>query len=194
MVKISAWHFLIVCASGKTAGYEDGCESHSSEFNAGCIETEDLGHTDHGGDSVITEIEILNHIHENADMGKDSLDCILSMSCSQGFTKEVEKQRAQYENALKKSEEMLKERHVLQGKEAPAVSKFWGNMIAKVKNMADPSTSKLAEMVFQGSNMGIAQLSKQLNDYSGEDADVKGFAEKQLKQEEKNAETMKKYL
>ena len=86
-MKISAWHFLIVCASGKTAGYEDGCESHSSEFNAGCIKTEDLGHTDHGGDSVITEIEILNHIHENADMGKDSLDCILSMSCSQGFTK-----------------------------------------------------------------------------------------------------------
>lgn len=183
-----------MCASGKTAGYEDGCESHPSEFNAGCIETEDPGHTDHGGDSVITEIEILNHIHENADMGKDSLDCILSMSCSQGFTKEVEKQRAQYENALKKSEEMLKERHVPQGKEAPAVSKFWGNMIAKVKNMADPSTSKLAEMVFQGSNMGIAQLSKQLNDYSGEDADVKSFAEKQLKQEEKNAETMKKYL
>ena len=49
-------------------------------------------------------------------------------------------------------------------------------------------------MVFQGSNMGITELTKGINDYHGEDKAVLSFAEKQLKQEEHHAETMKQYL
>lgn len=66
--------------------------------------------------------------------------------------------------------------------------------MTRAKNLADPSTSKLAEMVLQGSNMGITELTKGINDYHGEDKAVLSFAEKQLKQEEHHAETMKQYL
>ena len=74
------------------------------------------------------------------------------------------------------------------------LSKMMGNAMMKMKNMVDSSTSKLAEMVFQGSNMGITTLTKQINDYTGEDQEVKDFAEKQLHKEEQFAESMKKYL
>lgn len=143
---------------------------------------------------MITEVELLNTIHENADMGQDSLDYILQMSTDAEFTGEIRQQRAGYEDALQKSEAMLRERNVLKGKEVGAMSKMMGNFMAKMKNMADPSTSKLAEMVFQGNNMGITTLTKSLNDYTGDDKEVRSFAERMLRQEEKNAECMKKYL
>ena len=143
---------------------------------------------------MITEVDLLNTIHENADMGQDSLSCILQMSTDPQFTREIRKQKAEYEEALEKSEAMLRERNVTRGKEVGAMSKMMGNAMAKMKNMADPSTSKLAEMVFQGNNMGITNLTKTLNDYTGDDREVRSFAERQLRQEEKNAETIKKYL
>lgn len=143
---------------------------------------------------MITEVELLNTIHENADMGQDSLSYILPMSTDPAFTREIRRQKAEYEEALQKSEAMLRERNITKGKEVSAMSKMMGNAMAKMKNMADPSTSKLAEMVFQGSNMGITTLTKQLNDYAGDDKEVRSFAEKQLHREEKNAESIKKYL
>lgn len=143
---------------------------------------------------MITDIELLNSIHENADMGCDSLSHILTMSTDPEFTREIRKQKSEYEDALKKSEEMLKERQVFHGKETGAMAKMMSSVMVKMKNMADPSTSKLAEMVFQGNNMGVTELTKQLNDYEGRDKEVLSFAEKQLKQEEKHAESMKKYL
>ena len=143
---------------------------------------------------MITEIDLLNTIHENADMGQDSLDNILPLSADEAFKRELKTQRAEYAAALQKSEEMLRARNVHRGKEVGAVSKMMRNVMMKMKNMADPSTSKLAEMVFQGNNMGITTLTRQLNDYTGEDKEVKSFAEKQLQKEEQFAERMKKYL
>lgn len=143
---------------------------------------------------MITEIDLLNTIHKNADMGQDSLNNVIGMSTDPAFTTELRKQRDEYITALAKSEEMLRVRCVNKGDEVGAMSKMMGNVMMKMKNVADPSTSKLAEMVFQGNNMGITTLTKQLNEYTGNDAEVKSFAEKQLQKEEQFAESMKKYL
>ena len=143
---------------------------------------------------MVTEIEMLNCIHQNADMAKDSLEHILPMSADSAFTKELEKQKAEYARAYQKSEALLRERNFEQGKDAPAVTKMMSGVMAKLKNLADPSTEELAEMVFQGNNMGISDLSKCINGYQGEDKEVLNLAKKLLAQEEKNAEAMKKFL
>ena len=59
---------------------------------------------------MVTEIEMLNCIHQNADMAKDSLEHILPMSTDSAFTKELEKQKAEYARAYQKSEALLRER------------------------------------------------------------------------------------
>lgn len=143
---------------------------------------------------MTTEIDMLNSIHENADMGLNGLSHILSMSTDPALTKELKNQKSDYEEALQKSEEMLRARHVYHGKEVGTMAKMMSGIMAKAKNLADPSTSKLAEMIFQGNNMGVTELTRQLNDYRGEDKEVLDFAKEQLKREEKHAETMKKFL
>ena len=89
---------------------------------------------------------------------------------------------------------MLKARHAQQKKEAPALSKMMAHMNINMKSMQDMPTSRLAEMVIQGGTMGVTELSRQIHDYAGEDKEVLDFARKQLKQEEKNIEELKKFL
>ena len=136
---------------------------------------------------MTTEIDLLNTIHEYADMGLDGLNQVIPLSSDPSFTRELQHQKSDYEEALKKSD-------VSRGKEAGPVAKMMSTVMTRAKNLVDPSTSRLAEMVFQGNNMGITELTKGINDYHGEDKVVLSFAEEQLKQEEHHAETMKKYL
>ena len=140
---------------------------------------------------MTTEVDLLNTIHEYADMGLSGLNQVIPLSSDPSFTRELQHQKSDYEAALQKSEALLEERHVPRGKEAGPVAKMMSTVMTRAKNLVDPSTSRLAEMVFQGNNMGITELTKGINDYHGEDKVVLSFAEKQLKQEEHHAETMK---
>lgn len=143
---------------------------------------------------MTTEIDLLNAVHENADMGILGLNHVIPMSTDPALTQELKSQKSDYEQALQKSEELLRERHIHHGKEVGTMTKMMSGVMTKAKNLVDPSNSKLAEMIFQGNNMGITELTRGINDYQGEDKDVLNFVQKQLKQEERHAETMKKFL
>lgn len=142
---------------------------------------------------MLQTTELLNHIHQNADMGRDSLKHIMELSQNADFSDAVSGQLQEYENAYQTSGRMLKDMHA-EIEEARPMSKAMANMVSRMKSMADPSTSKLAEMVIEGSTMGITKLTKQLHDYAGDDREVMDFAEKQIEIEQKNIETMKAFL
>ena len=118
---------------------------------------------------MTTEVDLLNTIHEYADMGLSGLNQVIPLSSDPSFTRELQHQKSDYEAALQKSEALLEERHIPRGKEAGPVAKMMSTVMTRAKNLADPSTSKLAEMVLQGSNMGITELTKGINDYHGEE-------------------------
>ena len=74
------------------------------------------------------------------------------------------------------------------------ISKWMAHMNINRKSMQDMQPSKLAEMLIQGSTMGVTSLTRQIRDYDGEDTEVLDFAKKQLKREEKNIDELKKFL
>ena len=147
-----------------------------------------------------TEIKMLSDIHKNADMGQDTLRHILDATKDAEFSKTVSRQMQEYEKAFQVSGQMLKARHAPEEqKEAPMISKWMAHMNINRKSMQDMQTSKLAEMLIQGSSMGITEavkklLTRQIRDYDGEDTEVLDFAKKQLKREEKNIDELKKFL
>ena len=63
-----------------------------------------------------------------------------------------------------------------------------------MKTMRDHSTSKIAEMMIQGNTRGMTKSLQCLDQYSGEDKEVKALAEKLLRTEEANIEQMKPFL
>ena len=142
-----------------------------------------------------TEIKMLGDIHKNADMGQDTLRHILDETDDVEFSKTVSRQMQEYEKAFQVSGQMLKARHAHEEqREAPMVSKWMAHMNINMKSMQDMQTSKLAEMLIQGSTMGVTSLIRQIRDYDGEDTEVLDFAKKQLKREEKNIEELKKFF
>lgn len=141
----------------------------------------------------MNETRLLNHIHQNADMGRDSLRHILDMSKSADFTKAIHAQLEQYDDVYDTSEEMLASRGA-EGEDARMMSKLMADFTSRVKSMTEPTDSRLAEMVIEGSTMGITKLTKQINDYDGKDKDVLDFAKDLIKREQDNIEKIKVFL
>ena len=142
---------------------------------------------------MINDVKLLNHIHQNADMGRDSLRHILNLSNSSELSSAVRTQIDDYEKVYIASEKMLKDRGAV-AEDARATSKFMANIGSRMETMMDSSESKLAEMIIQGSTMGITTLTKQLNDYCGDDENVRDFAKQQIEKEQENIENMKRFL
>ncbi len=61
---------------------------------------------------MTTEVDLLNTIHEYADMGLSGLNQVIPLSSDPSFTRELQHQKSDYEAALQKSEALLEERHI----------------------------------------------------------------------------------
>lgn len=142
---------------------------------------------------MIHEIELLNLIHQNADMGRDSTKHIIKLSDDVEFLHALNSQLDEYEQAYDTSGRLLQKLNA-QPEDASTMAKTMAHISSTMKSLVTPSTSKLAEMIIDGSTMGVTNLSKQINSYSGKNHEVLDIAKNQLRMEEKNIEEMKKYL
>ena len=142
---------------------------------------------------MIHEIELLSHIHQNADMGQDSIRHLIDKADDPNFLNSLNTQMRQYEKACEISGQMMSARGA-EPKDARPVSKMMSHLSSDLKTLTGNSTSKMAEMMIQGSTMGITKLSKQINAYDGRNQEVLSFAESQLKTEEQNIDVMKRFL
>lgn len=139
------------------------------------------------------DIELLNQIHQNADMGRDSLRHVIQLSNDVQFLHTLNSQLDEYELAYEESGRMLRA-HGATAEDASPVAKAMARVSSTMKSLVNPTTSKLAEMVIQGNTMGATELKKLLNAYRGSNPSVVSLAQRQLKSEEKNIENMKQYL
>lgn len=57
---------------------------------------------------MTTEVDLLNTIHEYADMGLSGLNQVIPLSSDPSFTRELQHQKSDYEAALQKSEPFWK--------------------------------------------------------------------------------------
>ena len=67
-------------------------------------------------------------------------------------------------------------------------------MMSRMKTLADPTDAKIAEMMLQGSAMGVAKVIRNANDYNGDNEQIRDLAHKLQETEEYNIENMKRYL
>lgn len=142
---------------------------------------------------MIHDKELLNHLHQNADMGRSSIHTIMNLTNDAEFTKALSGQLEEYQKLYDQTGQLLKEKGA-EPEDATAISKTMAYVSSNLKTITDHSPSKLSEMMIQGSNMGITELTKQLNNYECNDRNILALAQKQIKTEESNLEDMKKFL
>lgn len=140
---------------------------------------------------MLKEIEMLNFIRQNVQMGIDGIKLVIDDTEDKDFYTELERELTEYEEIYKTADGLLQ---ALGGEKenVAAAVKIASHLSARIKTM-NGSTSKIAESMIHGSTMGITKIIKHKNEYNG-DGRVLEIADKLLKTEENNVEQLKKFL
>ena len=158
-----------------------------------CIPASFSGHTDSEVNHMLNNTDLLNHIRQTTEMGRDGIDMVMEYAEYKPFRDALQDQKAEYSRLHRAADTMLRIRGG-EPQELSAIAKLSSELSSSMKTMRDHSTSKIAEMMIQGNTRGMTKSLQCLDQYSGEDKEVKALAEKLLRTEEANIEQMKPFL
>ncbi len=140
-----------------------------------------------------TNLEVLKYIYKNASMGIVGIDLVLKKCKVKKFCTLITMQKEEYEyisNQAKLLIEALGHKANKISMKDKIISNFMIN--AKIKDEKDASV--IAQMLLKGTNMGVLDITKRLNNYKITDRKVKQLA-KTLKQIlENNLEELKFFV
>ncbi|HIR18687.1 MAG TPA: hypothetical protein IAB33_00190 [Candidatus Pelethomonas intestinigallinarum] len=141
----------------------------------------------------MNEIDLLSHVYQTAEMGQDGITSVLRYSRDPSLRQALERQKREYRELQASAGDMLRSRGV-QPDGVGAAAKLSSELMSAMKTMVDHSSTKIAEMMIQGSTMGVTKSLRTLRDCRPEDPRVKDLADKLLKTEQANIEEMKTFL
>ena len=126
-------------------------------------------------------------------MGDESLNTLLPKVQDTQLKQELEKQKSGYADFCQKIQaELQNHQAVLQ--EPSMMNKLMADMGVKMNAMKDKTKSHIADMMIQGSTMGISASTKGLHSCKNADPAVRKIAEDIVAFEQQNIEKMKTYL
>lgn len=140
------------------------------------------------------DIKIVNYIMQNCEMGISSLKKLREMLESNEMQQELSEELKSYKYIYDKASRVNENLH---GERTPVnmMQKLMAKMGVTMNMMMDKSDSHIAEMLIQGTNMGIIELNKILNsnpDYSNEE--ILSILKELLEFEERRINKLKAYL
>lgn len=138
-------------------------------------------------------IEFLNYVYQNAQMGVVGIDDISSKIENEKLEKIISTQRSEYEKIMEDALVIFK-KYGKEKTDISAMAKMSSFMMSKMKLAADASSSAIAKMMIEGSNKGIIEITEKLNYYIDADEEIIDLAKKLLKTEESNLDDLKEFL
>ena len=140
------------------------------------------------------EMNILDEINKGATMGMDAID-IISDKTKDADLKETLK--VEY-NKYKKISERVNDIYSQYSEKEPQTTNAMNKMMTwygvNMKTMNDQSNSKISELLMQGTNMGIIEGRRLLNNNPDIDKEVNQILNDFVVMQEDSVETLKKYL
>lgn len=142
---------------------------------------------------TVKDVDLLKLICKSADMGQASIAHVIKLTDDDTMHRALEIQREEYQKSFDEAEKVLDE--IGEGpRETASLEKAMSYVMSSMKTMTDNSPSKIAELLIEGSTMGITKMTQHLNDYDGDNDKVRRMAEKQIRTEQANIEEMKQFL
>ena len=136
---------------------------------------------------------VLNEINKGIKMGMDSISTISEKVGDNNFKDDLLFQYDKYNEILNRVNSELKNYNVFP-RELPPMQKTMGYIDIQLSTLNDKSNSHIAEMLIKGTNMGIIEGVKLLNQNPDLDTNVKDILNEFIKFQENNVEQLKKYL
>ena len=139
------------------------------------------------------EVEFLNYIYKNAEMGVIGIDNVITKVTNEKFEKLLNVEKEEYENIMKEAEDILK-KYGKENEEVGAMAKMSTKMMSEMAMLKDNSDQTIAKMMMEGSNKGVIEITEKINAYNNSDAEIVVLANRLKSTIEKNIDDLKKYL
>lgn len=137
--------------------------------------------------------KLLQSIVENARMGADACDQLLEKTDDMALRQELMNERQQYENASREAEARLMQMGAKPHPKGPmARAGMWMGM--EMNTMMDKSASHIADMLIQGSTMGVVEMTKARNSLPDADAQAQGIASALITSQQEAIDRLKSFL
>ncbi len=136
---------------------------------------------------------ILNQVNTGIKMGMDSISNVSKKVTDENLKNDLLFQYDKYNKILNKVNSELKNYNEFP-KELNPMQKTVGWMSVEWNTLDDKSDSNIAEMMLKGTNMGIIEGVKLLNNNPEVDEPIKNILNDFIKFQENNVEQLKKYL
>lgn len=137
--------------------------------------------------------ELLAEVYRNTHYALQSISDILPETEDEALKEELKKMHDGYEKISGKAALYARENNI-EIKEPGPIKKvmMWGSI--KMSTLKDNSRAHIAEMMTQGTVMGITALTRSMNECQGADQEILQIADELLHMEQGYEQTLKSYL
>ena len=139
-------------------------------------------------------LNILDEVNKGATMGMDAISYISDKVSDENFKQVLGTEYNKYSDISRRVHELYNNFSKKEPHETNTMNKMMTWYGIQMKTITDSSTSKLSELLMQGSNMGIIEGRRLINqNHNAADA-VKSILNDFVAMQEDTIETLKKYL
>lgn len=139
-------------------------------------------------------INVLDELNKGACMGMDAIHFILDKVENKEFKESLDIQYNKYKDISRRINEVYRKYNEEDTPhETNSMNRAMTWTQVEMKTMMDHSDSKIAELLLQGTNMGIIEGRKLLNNKEV-DKEVKDLTQEYVTMQEDSVENLKKYL
>ena len=139
------------------------------------------------------EMDVLDELNNGATMGMDAIKFVLDKIEDKAMYDLLDKQYDQYKSISDRICEMYPDYASKEPKETSVMNKVMTWYGIEMKTMMDSTDSKIAELIMQGTNMGIIEGRRLLN-HKHTDERINELVNEYVNNQEEIVENLKKFL
>ena len=140
-------------------------------------------------------LDILDEINKGATMGMDAISYVSEKVGDETFSKVLDGEYNKYKDISRRVNNLYSNYSDKEPHETNAMNKMMTWYGIQMNTITDKSNSKISELLMQGTNMGIIEGRRLLNQNQKNIAtDVKNILNDFVVMQEDSVETLKKYL
>ena len=139
-------------------------------------------------------LNILDEVNKGATMGMDAISYVSEKAKDNDFKQVLATEYNKYKDISARVNEIYGNYSSKEPHETNGMTKMMTWSSLQMKTMTDETTSKLSEILMQGTNMGIIEGRRLLNQHPDAPEDIKSVLNDFVVMQEDSVETLKKYL
>ena len=139
-------------------------------------------------------VKVLDEVNKGTTMGMDAIHFVFSKVGDERFKKVLDVEYGKYKKISERIDNIYSKYAIKEPHETNKMEKLMTWYGINMRTMSDQSNSKISELLMQGTNMGIIEGRRLLNNNPSVDNEVKNILNDFVVMQEDSVETLKKYL